>query len=332
MPTEKTTRRAIVLAAVFFCFPEAAGAQGTFQIDTYGNGQFIAEVLNSIAILTGSGLLGLIRLGLVAGILLAVLSSLFGGRMVPGHQFALSILIYMMLFGVRVDVAVFDRVTSYTQVISAVPAGVGVFAWATSGVGSGLTRVMETAFSLPDALRYSKNGLLRGAELIKRSTAFTVAEPHLANTISSFVRECGLKGVTSGLIRPDDLEKSADLFSSLGVSNYRFVELHTNVSLPPGAYASPPSAGDCSAAPRPILAYCGEAHAGINSCVKRLLSRMGGGACRGIGFRQPPDKHGQRRRLYRGASGIVPGACRNLDVGKGHNHPERHDKQLLPLG
>ena len=67
MPTEKTTRRAIVLAAVFFCFPEAAGAQGTFQIDTYGNGQFIAEVLNSIAILTGSGLLGLIRLGLVAG-------------------------------------------------------------------------------------------------------------------------------------------------------------------------------------------------------------------------------------------------------------------------
>ena len=267
MPTEKTTRRAIVLAAVFFCFPEAAGAQGTFQIDTYGNGQFIAEVLNSIAILTGSGLLGLIRLGLVAGILLAVLSSLFGGRMMPGHQFALSLLIYMMLFGVRVDVAVFDRVTSYTRVISAVPAGVGVFAWVTSGVGSGLTRIMETAFSTPDALRYSKNGLLRGAELIKRSTAFTVAEPHLANTISSFVRECGLKGVTSGLISPDGLEKSADLLSSLGVSNYRFVELHTNVSLPPGAYASPPSAGDCSAAPRPILAYCGEAHAGINSCV-----------------------------------------------------------------
>ena len=137
-------------------FPETAGAQGAFQIDTYGNGQFIAEVLNSVAILAGSGLLGLIRLGLVAGILLAVLSSLFGGRMMAGHQFALSILIYMMLFGVRVDMAVYDRVTSYTRVISSVPAGVGVFAWATSGVGSGLTRVMEGAFSLPGALRYSK--------------------------------------------------------------------------------------------------------------------------------------------------------------------------------
>ena len=108
-------------------FPETAGAQGAFQIDTYGNGQFIAEVLNSVAILAGSGLLGLIRLGLVAGILLAVLSSLFGGRTAPGHQFALSILIYMMLFGVRVDMAVYDRVTSYTRVISSVPAGVGVF-------------------------------------------------------------------------------------------------------------------------------------------------------------------------------------------------------------
>ena len=256
----------IILFAGIFLFPETAGAQ-TFQIDTYGNGQFIAEVLNSIAVLAGSGLLGLIRLGLVAGILLAVLSSLFGGRMMPGRQFGLSILIYMMLFGIRVDVAVFDRVTSYTRVVSSVPAGVGVFAWATSGVGSGLTRLMETAFSTPEALRYSKNGLLRGAELIKRSTAFTIAEPHLANTISSFVRECGLKGVTSGLISPDTLEKSADLFSSMGVANYRFVELHTNVSLPPGAYASPSSAGDCSAAPRPVLAYCGEAHAGINACV-----------------------------------------------------------------
>lgn len=275
MPTEKTalglSRLApplgIIVLGGILLFPETAEAQGTFQIDTYGNGQFIAEVLNSIAILAGSGLLGLIRLGLVAGILLAVLSSLFGGRMMPGHQFALSLLIYMMLFGIRIDVAVFDRVTSYTRVVSSVPAGVGVFAWATSGVGSGLTRLMETAFSTPEALRYSKNGLLRGAELIKRSTAFTVAEPHLANTISSFVRECGLKGVTSGLISPDTLEKSADLFSSMGVANYRFVELHTNVALPAGAYASPPSAGDCSAAPRPVLAYCGEAHAGINTCV-----------------------------------------------------------------
>ena len=248
-------------------FPETAGAQGVFQIDTYGNGQFIAEVLNSIAILAGSGLLGLIRLGLVAGILFAVLSSLFGGRMAPGRQFALSILIYMTLFGVKVDMAVYDRVTSYTRVISSVPAGVGVFAWATAGVGSGLTRVMEGAFSLPDALSYSKNGLLRGAELIKRSTSFAVAEPHLANTLDSFVRECGLKSVTSGLLSPGGLEKSADLFSSMGTPNYRFVELHTNVSLPGGAYASPPSAGDCSAAPRPILAYCGEAHAGVRACL-----------------------------------------------------------------
>ena len=291
MPTEKTAHGLcglasplgiIVFAGIIF-FPETAGAQA-FQIDTYGNGQFIAEVLNSIAILAGSGLLGLIRLGLVAGILLAVLSSLFGGRMMPGQQFALSILIYMMLFGIRIDVAVFDRVTSYTRVVSSVPAGVGVFAWTTSGVGSGLTRLMETAFSTPAALRYSKNGLLRGAELIKRSTAFTVAEPHLANTVSSFVRECGLKGVTSGLISPDTLEKSANLFSSMGVANYRFVELHTNVALPPGAYASPPSAGDCSAAPRPVLAYCGEAHAGINACVNAYYPRWAAELAEESGF------------------------------------------------
>ena len=81
------------------------------------------------------------------------------------------------------------------------------------------------------------------------------------------MRECGLKSITSGLLSPESLEKSADLFSSMGAANYRFVELHTNVALPAGAYASPPSAGDCSAATRPILAYCGEAHAGVNACL-----------------------------------------------------------------
>ena len=207
------------------------------------------------------------RLGLVAGILLAVASSLLGGRTAPGHHFAVAVLLYMVLFGVKVDVSVHDRVTSYARVIGGVPAGLGIFAWGTASVGSGLTRLMETAFSLPGPLRYSRNGLLRGAELMKRSAAFAVPEPHLANTIDSFTRECGLKGVTSGLISPGGFQKSGALFSSMATSGYRFVELHTNVALPATAYASPASAGDCSAAARPILAYCAEAHAGIRACL-----------------------------------------------------------------
>ncbi len=283
LPGPVRTLGATALAGALL-FPETAGAQSAFQVDTYGNGEFIGEVLNSVAILAGSGLLGLIRLGLVAGILLAVMSSLFGGRTAPGRHFAISLLIYMTLFGVKVDMAVHDRVTSYARVISSVPAGVGVFAWATAGVGSGLTKIMEGAFSLPGALRYSKNGLLRGAELIKRSTAFSVAEPHLANTLDSFVRECGLKSVTSGLVSPEGLEKSADLFSSMGVTNYRFVELHTNVALPAGAYASPSSAGDCSAAPRPVLAYCGEAHAGVKACLDAYYPRWAAELAEESGF------------------------------------------------
>ena len=258
---------AAVLVLGIFLFPETAGAQSAFQIDTYGNGSFIAEVFGSVAVLVGSGLLGLVRLGLVAGILLAVASALLGGRTAPGHHFAVALLLYMVLFGVKVDVSVYDRVTSYSRVISGVPAGLGIFAWATASVGSGLTRLMETAFSLPGPLRYSRNGLLRGAELMKRSTAFTVPEPHLAATLDSFTRECGLKGVTSGLISPGGFQKSAALLSSMGTAGYRFVELHTNVALPAGAYASPASAGDCSAAARPILAYCGEAHAGMTACL-----------------------------------------------------------------
>ncbi len=201
------------------------------------------------------------------GILFAVVSALFGGAVAPSRHLAISVLVYLTLFGVKVDVAIFDRITSYSRVITGVPAGVGVFAWGTAGIGSGLTRVMETAFSLPQTLQYSKNGLLRGADLIKRSTAFTVAEPHLANTLNSFVRECGLKSVTSGLLTSDSLQKSDDLLSSISANNYRLVELHTNIALAPSAYASPTSLGDCTATQRPIMAYCGEAHAGVAACL-----------------------------------------------------------------
>ena len=234
-------------------------------------------MLNSIAILAGSGLLGLIRLGLVAGILLAVMSSLFGGRMAPGRQFALSILIYMTLFGVKVDMAVYDRVTSYTRVISSVPAGGRrVRLGDLGGRKAASPGLWRERFSLPDALSYSKNGLLRGAELIKRSTSFTGrGEPHLANTLDSFVRECGLKSVTSGLLSPDGLEKSADLFSSMGTANYRFVELHTNVALPGGRVRIPSKRGGLLCGPKAhtrLLRRGPRRGAGLPQC---LLPRCG---------------------------------------------------------
>ena len=157
LPGPVRTLGAAALAGILL-FPETAGAASAFQVDTYGNGEFIGEVLNSVAVLADSGLLGLIRLGLVAGILLAVMSSLFGGRTAPGRHFAISLLIYMTLFGVKVDMAVHDRVTSYARVISSVPAGVGVFAWATAGVGSGLTKIMEGAFPFPARFATRKTG------------------------------------------------------------------------------------------------------------------------------------------------------------------------------
>ena len=62
----KINRLIIVFGGIFlFLLPSFSYAVPAFEVDTYGNGQFIGEVLNSVAILAGGGdLNGLLRLGL----------------------------------------------------------------------------------------------------------------------------------------------------------------------------------------------------------------------------------------------------------------------------
>ena len=60
----------------------------------------------------------------------------------------------------KVDVAIHDERSADVYVVSNVPFGVGFFASATSKIGHFLTESFETAFSLPDAERFSKFGLV----------------------------------------------------------------------------------------------------------------------------------------------------------------------------
>lgn len=252
----KLIKLIIVFGGIFlFLLPSISYAAPAFEVNTYGNGQFIGEVLNSVAILAGGGdLNGLLRLGLVIGLLVAVLSIMFQGTFNAAWFFA-AVIVYLSLFGVKVDVAINDKLDpSANKVIGSVPAGVGIFASVTSRIGDALTRIMESTFTIPGALQYANNGYLQGADLMKRSTSFIIPEPNLRRSFVDFIRNCTFYDILDGSVSEKKLLESSNLLNDLATDSTRYAQIYVSNSC-----------GEVEGLPDLML--CRDAYPRIQNCI-----------------------------------------------------------------
>jgi conjugal transfer mating pair stabilization protein TraG len=222
---------ALFSGTFLFLIPSASYAASAYEVTTYGNGQFIGEVLNSIAILAGGGdLNGLLRLGLVIGLLVTVLGIMFQNRFNPAWFFA-AVIVYLSLFGVKVDVAINDKLDpSADKVIGSVPAGIGIFASVTSKIGDALTRLMESAFTIPGSLQYASNGYLQGADLMRRSTNFIIPEPNIRRSFIDFIRNCTFYDILDGTVSEDKILKSSNLLNDLATDSTHYAQIYVSDS------------------------------------------------------------------------------------------------------
>lgn len=241
------------LSFLLILLPSSAFA--AYEIICYGNGEFIAEVMNSIAILAGGGdLNGLLKLGLIIGLLVAVLGAMF--QRVPSHAWFIgSVIIYMVFFGTKVDVAIEDKLNpAVNRVIGNVPAGAGLFAWGTNQIGIGLTKIMETAFAIPGVLKYESNGYLMGADLMRRSTAFIIPEPHIRRSFVSFIRNCTFYDLLDGYKSENQILKTSNLLNEIATNSTRSAEIYTSSSCDEVA-----GVGE--------LMLCKDAYPRLNNCI-----------------------------------------------------------------
>jgi hypothetical protein len=252
----KLTKLVITFGGIFlFLLPSISFAAPAFEVNTYGNGQFIGEVLNSVAILAGGGdLNGLLRLGLVIGLLVAVLSIMFQRQFNAAWFFA-AVIVYLSLFGVKVDVAINDRLDpSANKVIGSVPAGVGIFASVTSRIGDALTRIMESAFTIPGPLQYANNGYLQGGDLMRRSTSFIIPEPNLRRSFVDFIRNCTFYDILDGSVSEKALLESSNLLDDLATDSTRYAQIYVSASC-----------GEVEGLPDLML--CRDAYPRIQNCI-----------------------------------------------------------------
>lgn len=196
-----------------------------WMIYSIGDGHFLSQILNSIAMLTGSGdFVQLVKVGfLIGAIILAFQGIMNGAKGIDFSQLFLSWIIFAMVFGPTARVAIEDVYAKEVRVVDNVPLGVAATGSMISKIGIGITRLFEQAFATPAMTDY---GFVSSLEMLNQVRAQFLNERGLlnANQIANsdmvrswhnYIKECTLVGVDIGEIALLDVMKSADPLSAL---------------------------------------------------------------------------------------------------------------------
>lgn len=123
-----------------------------FTIISLGNVEFLSAILNGVAMICGTGNFSrLVAVGFVLGLLYIGFQCIFeGGQRINLHHTFLCFLCYLMMFGPSCTVVIEDAYTGRARTVDNLPLGVGVAGAAISGIGYGLTKMMEQGYATYD--------------------------------------------------------------------------------------------------------------------------------------------------------------------------------------
>lgn len=194
-----------------------------FEIYAYWNTLELVNVFNAIAAITGSGdfndLLRTLALVMIIGLVLAVLAG--KSKQEDFWRWVIMLaLMHGMLLVPKSSVMIVDRTgTSPAQVVANVPIGLAALAHGTSKIGDWLTTAFETVFSLPDDVQLRKTGTLFGHRVMLERLGTQFASPILMRNLDEFYRECVIPDIATGVINPDNLAKSENIWQVFANTN-----------------------------------------------------------------------------------------------------------------
>ncbi len=189
-----------------------------YDIYTFGNGEVLHGIFNSIAMCIngGNGTLfePLKRMALIIGAFWAAMYALCGDQVKVMTHWILPTAVFMnVLFVPTATVWIHDPVTNYHEKVDNVPRGLASFAGHVSKIGFHITEQVEKVFSLPDDLRYQKSGSLFASNILQKAKSFHITNTELADNMRAFVGQCVFYDVMlSHKYSMDDLKNSDDIW------------------------------------------------------------------------------------------------------------------------
>ena len=188
----------------------------------YWNGGQIRDLFEAlVSICSGSSYEGLLKTAVLAGFLVTLTGALlkWQGLASKVYLFA-AVLFYSVMLVPKVDVAIHDERSADVYVVSNVPFGVGFFASATSKIGHFLTESFETAFSLPDAERFSKFGLVYPHRALNSLLAAGPVTPEGRALTDRVIADCIGPELLDHSDKAAELSHSGDIWATISADGW----------------------------------------------------------------------------------------------------------------
>jgi len=194
----------------------------TYTIYSIGNADFLATILNSVAMVTGNGdFKTLVKIGAGLGILGVFFASIVdGGKTIEWHTVFAGVLLIMLFFIPKTDVVVHDVYTDIQRPVANVPIGPAMAGSIITSIGHGLMRMSDTAYGNA-APKLSENQFADSLKILtqlRRQTETTTFWAGLDSVAgggwvnlkvswTNYIKSCALTKVDMGFIKPEEVSK-----------------------------------------------------------------------------------------------------------------------------
>ena len=188
-----------------------------YEFITIGGGEYFVDIFNGLAMIVKSGdFMSVVKISAVLAFMIAALNAALMGSLYDSSKwFLTTMIITQTLLYPKASIHITDKTNNALQgaQVDNVPFVIAYVASTSSQIGYSLTKLFESAYSLPDDLQYSQNGMIFGVNLFSAMTQAQITNSKLAASVDSFSQNCIFYDILLGIYSFDDLKNSDDIWS-----------------------------------------------------------------------------------------------------------------------
>ena len=186
-----------------------------WDVIAYGSGDFLRIVFTAVASIFGNAdYIAAVQTAFFLGFLVFLIKGAINQDVMSGFKWFLAAMVLnLALLVPKTTVVITDRILpSPPAVVNNVPLGLAATAGFFSYTGDWFSRAFETVFAVPNAVRYTQNGLLFGHKVLEASRTMIIPDERTYLNFTEFFGSCVVvDGVGQGRFSWEEVLETNDL-------------------------------------------------------------------------------------------------------------------------
>ena len=187
-----------------------------YEFITIGGGEYFVDFFNGLASLIKSeDYLDTIKITGSIAFMWVLLNAAFAGNLESTAKWFITVfMVTQIMLTPKTTLHITDKTNPALQgaTVDNVPFVIAYVASTSSQIGYSLTKQFEAVYSLPDDLKYQKNGMIFGVNLLETMTTATIYNSTFSASMDSFIRNCIFYDLMLENYSFDDLKSTNDIW------------------------------------------------------------------------------------------------------------------------